>query len=273
MRTASPWVTTFMALAACEPRAPKVVDENTTGPSSGNGGGGAAPSQGGGGSGHAQGGGGSAGGSGGGGPCSWGGALSVAGCVAGLGIDPSQWRNVDVDTAGVVTSSGPVDLASTCLFHGGTLDPSRPPVFQVRFDDASAQAWEVAFEVPGYDDALLQIGDAVTLAYHAKYGEGGGSDYFTLRENGSLVVSVGSSDADPEVSVTAGALVCAYSSSCDVEVHDMDVAIGAESASIPNGESREVGALTVTNGHFARLFDTGGCNAFDPTFLIGIAAN
>jgi hypothetical protein len=249
----------LLALAACDPT------EDTGGA------GGAPVEQPDGGKGGSGGAGSGGAGSGGAAPCHLGSARIVAGCIVGprIGMAASEEH---LDATGSVTWIKHGDPSHTCLTPG--VGGERDTV-ALRVEDASANAWDLAFIVPGVDGSSLHLGDTVTLAYAFSSNDGGGSGYYlSVRRDGRIVVSVGADDVDPEISVTGGDLRCAREGgSCGVEVRDMVVTIGAETATIANGATAEVAGLLVTNEHFANMISYGGCNAFDPSFNIGVAAH
>ncbi|WP_437754819.1 hypothetical protein [Sorangium sp. So ce1389] len=187
--------------------------------------------------------------------------------------DPSTPRTLAF--SGAVTAvrpPGPDDLCTTTL---NAIGRARPEVM-IDLADENGNALTLGFTVPGFASTAVAVGDTLDVDY--SYAEK--TDWLEhvarvrVERDGELVVAVGENDPIG-LSIAEGEPTC-YSEDglCGYEELAMAVSAGDEPAvSIANGESAEVGGLTVTNDRYLKNYDiSGGCNFGLPVEYIVSAA-
>jgi len=224
-------------------------------------------------------------GAGGGGPlptCSSTGVVGVAAC-----LQPPVPLGNNYDGFGPVEVDGTVTLVSTvsqspCFGYADALrldEGYQGPAVAVEVEDANAQLWKLAFEVPGFDATDLQQGDTVHISAVSdalSVTIPGFLAHISLAENGAKLVMVGR-NTSPDVGASPGAEVCHYGSlgtdGCLFAQHEMNVTVGNESSSIARGGSAVVGGLLVTNADFIQVYESAGNCNFNPyiQYMVGAA--
>jgi hypothetical protein len=254
----------------------------TTDPGSGGGGGG---NTGGGNTGGSGGGGGDTGGSGGGG----GGGGGDPGCGAYVSKvyacalpDPppatpdTPWAFTSPGTVTAVRAPDPAEPCAGQENYWHQMGYGAAPEAMIDLVDANGNALTVGVTVPGFTAPLaVTAGDVLSVDFAFEVIEWGGKiSRLRLERGGELVVAVGENNP-VGLAVVEGPSECYEEDNlCGREELAMAVeAPDGATASIPNGETAEVGALTVTNDRYLRNYDTsGGCNfGLSVEYLLGVS--
>ncbi|WP_437679139.1 hypothetical protein [Sorangium sp. So ce131] len=139
------------------------------------------------------------------------------------------------------------------------------PEVMIDLADADGKTLTVGFAIPGFASSAVAVGDALDVDFTSdeQFEWGEKLIHLRLERDGELVVAAGENDP---IGLTIGqgesACYSEYDSFCGTEELAMTVAAGGEPAvSIENGESAEVGDLTVTNDRYIKHYDiSGACN-------------
>ncbi|XYH96885.1 hypothetical protein ACMHYB_55445 [Sorangium sp. So ce1128] len=187
--------------------------------------------------------------------------------------DPSTPRTLAF--SGTVTAVRPPGPDELCTNTSTAIGRAGPEVM-IDLVDESGNALTLGFAVPGFASSAVAVGDILDVDY--SYSEQ--TDWLEhvtrvrLERDGELVVAVGENDPIG-LSIAEGEPTC-YSEDgrCGYDELAMAVSAGDEPAvSIANGESAEVGGLTVTNERYLKNYDiSGGCNFGLPVEYIVSAA-
>ncbi|KYF50515.1 hypothetical protein BE08_42215 [Sorangium cellulosum] len=142
--------------------------------------------------------------------------------------------------------------------------------------DAAGRALTVGLAVPGFGQDAVAVGERLDIDFSSSVA----SDWMDkiahlrLERDGELVVAVGESHP-VGLTFRSGERACSTEDvACRYDELPMVVAAeGSPAVSIANGESAEVGALTVTNDRFIEVYDISGACDFGLSFeyLVGIA--
>jgi len=209
-------------------------------------------------------------------------APKVYGCVRPdpMPADASEpWPFV---SPGTVTAVRPAGAVETCRTNNEQLyvigRDSDLDVTMIDLEDAGGNMLTVGLAVPGFTPSAVAVGDILDVT-HAIGSSGqeftGPLPSIRVERDGQLLAAVGET-SPVGFTVDDGALECRRDGSdCGTEHYEMKVEVpGGATASIPNGATVEVGALTVTNDHYINYYDTsGGCNfGGSAEYLIGVAS-
>ncbi|WP_437926552.1 hypothetical protein WMF37_47370 [Sorangium sp. So ce291] len=187
--------------------------------------------------------------------------------------DPSTPRTLAF--SGTVTAVRPPGRDELCTTTSSAIGRAVPEVM-IDLADENGNALTLGFAVPGFASSAVAVGDTLDVDY--SYAEQ--TDWLEhvtrvrVERDGELVVAVGENDPIG-LSIAEGDPTC-YSADgqCGREELAMAVSAGDEPAvSIANGESAEVGGLTVTNERYLKNYDiSGACNFGLPVEYIVSAA-
>ncbi|WP_437656962.1 hypothetical protein [Sorangium sp. So ce1182] len=178
--------------------------------------------------------------------------------------------------SGTVTAVRPPDADELCARNTYKIGGGAPEVM-IDLADEAGNALTVGFTVPGFASSAVAVGDTLDFDFsHDQISEYGKQKISRVRleREGELVVAAGESDplgltlGDGERECYSGNNLCAY------EAHAMTVSVDGEPAvSIPNGESAEIGELTVTNDLYIKNYEIGGgCNfGLSVEYIVGAA--
>ncbi|WP_437621629.1 hypothetical protein [Sorangium sp. So ce1151] len=178
--------------------------------------------------------------------------------------------------SGTVTAVRPPDADELCARNTYKIGGGAPEVM-IDLADEAGNALTVGFTVPGFASSAVAVGDPLDFDFsHDQISEYGKQKISRIRleREGELVVAAGESDplgvtlGDGERECYSGNNLCAY------EAHAMTVSVDGEPAvSIPNGESAEIGELTVTNDLYIKNYEIdGGCNfGLSVEYIVGAA--
>ncbi|WP_437305687.1 hypothetical protein [Sorangium sp. So ce388] len=177
--------------------------------------------------------------------------------------------------SGTVTAVRPPGRDELCTTTSSAIGRALPEVM-IDLADEDGNALTLGFAVPGFASTAVAVGDTLDVDY--SYAEKTDWQEHVTRvrveRGGELVVAVGENDPIG-LSIAEGEPTC-YSEveHCGHEELAMAVSAGDEPAvSIANGESAEVGGLTVTNDRYLKNYDiSGGCNFGLPVEYIVSAA-
>ncbi|WP_437815970.1 hypothetical protein [Sorangium sp. So ce1078] len=159
-----------------------------------------------------------------------------------------------------VRQPGPDEL---CTSNWSKIGRAAPEVM-IDLADETGNALTVGFAVPGFASSAVAEGDTLDVEFaSSEFHDWGGEWVVRLRleRDGELVVAVGENDPIG-LTIGEGERACYKEDDfCGYEERAMAVSAGDEPAvSIANGESAEVGGLTVTNDLFFKNYDISGCN-------------
>ncbi|XXX78907.1 hypothetical protein WMF30_09030 [Sorangium sp. So ce134] len=180
--------------------------------------------------------------------------------------DPEDWTAPRTFAfSGTVTAVRPPGPDELCSIRHSKIGGAAPEVM-IDLADETGNALTVGFAVPGFASSAVVVGDELDVDFSSSFVmffDWGGDPVTRIRleRDGELVVAVGESDPIG-LTIGEGERAC-YSEDnfCGTEERAMVVSAGGEPAvSIANGETAEVGALTVTNDVYFKNYETGGCN-------------
>ncbi|WP_437969234.1 hypothetical protein WMF04_08030 [Sorangium sp. So ce260] len=178
--------------------------------------------------------------------------------------------------SGTVTAVRPPSPDEPCARNADAIGSAAPEVM-IDLADEAGNPLTVGFTVPGFASSAVAVGDTLDLDLSTSTI----LDFalnkvirIRLDREGELVVAVGQNDPIG-LTVGDGERACYREDDlCGFEKLAMTVSVDGEPAiSIPNGESAEVGELTVTNDTYFKNYDiSGACNFGRPVEYIVSAA-
>ncbi|WP_437726066.1 hypothetical protein [Sorangium sp. So ce861] len=178
--------------------------------------------------------------------------------------------------SGTVTAVRPPAPDERCTTNWANIGRGAPEVM-IDLADDTGETLTVGFTAPGFAASAVAVGDILDVDFSSSQILEWGGEFVTrirVERDGELVVAVGENDPIG-LTISNGEPAC-YSedSHCGYEEHAMTVEVDGEPAvSIANGESAEIGGLTVTNDLYFKNYDTsGGCNFGLPVEYIVSAA-
>ncbi|KYF93860.1 hypothetical protein BE20_08120 [Sorangium cellulosum] len=150
------------------------------------------------------------------------------------------------------------------------------PEVMIDLADETGKALTLGFRVPGFASTAVAVGDTLDVDY--SYAEA--TDWLEhvtrvrVEREGELVVAVGENDPIG-LSIAQGEPAC-YSEDGRCGYEELAMTVEADdgpAVSIANGESAEVGGLTVTNERYLKNYDiSGGCNfGLAVEYIVGAA--
>jgi hypothetical protein len=180
---------------------------------------------------------------------------------------------------GTVTAIRTPDPAEPCAGQDNSrrqIGYGAAPEAMIDLVDANGNALTVGITVPGFTASLaVAAGDVLSVDFASESIDWGGRNArLHIQRSGELLVAVGENDP-VGLTVVEGPSEC-YEEDimCGLEELAMTVAApDGATASIPNGETAAVGALTVTNDRYLHNYDTSGaCNfGLSVEYLLGAA--
>jgi hypothetical protein len=208
-------------------------------------------------------------------------ATLVRACASSASLEGDDVFQVTVD--GTLTRAEMADAVDTCFASPdmgiGPLAPPVTPVLALRVLSEGV-AWDVAMVLPGASARDWTIGEDVSLVLAKDDHEiDGYLTYIAVERQGDLVVAA-LEDARDGVAVegidvaAVGAEECYDGNdTCGRARFEMEVTIGAETATIPTDASAVVGGLLVTNDHFFEHYEyTCCCNMGSAAYTLGAVA-
>jgi hypothetical protein len=208
-------------------------------------------------------------------------ATLVRACASSASLEGDRFQ-VTVD--GTLTRAEMADAADTCFASPdmfiGPFAPPVTPVLALRVLSEGV-SWDVAMVLPGASARGWTIGDDVSLVLAGDFNNpiDGDLKYIAVERQGDLLVAA-LDDARNGVAVegidvaAVGAEECYDGDdTCGRARFEMEVTIGAESATIPTDASAVVGGLLVTNDHFFEQYEyTCCCNMGTAAYALGAVA-
>ncbi|XXX78641.1 hypothetical protein WMF30_07680 [Sorangium sp. So ce134] len=188
---------------------------------------------------------------------------SVFACVHSESLPPEHLVTATLAGSWTVTAARPADASEPCGSRSRQIGNGPAP--EVVFDlvDEAGDALTLGITAPGFAPSAVAVGATLDVDFsHRQLEYRDKLARLRLEQDGELVVAVGENDPIG-LTLGAGERACYREDDyCGYEEHAMTVeAEGGPAVSIANGESAEVGALTVTNERYFKYYDTSGtCN-------------
>ncbi|WP_218920125.1 hypothetical protein [Chondromyces crocatus] len=171
-------------------------------------------------------------------------------------------RTATVNAVRIPAASEPCEAEE---LHGYRINDGRPEVM-LDLTDTDDNDFTIGIGVPGFTATSVAVGDILEVDYQVeKVAFSSPRARLRIERDGALVV-VASMDLDPGFTLgDSGAPTCEkeYSAHCGWNEFDATVTVqDTPAVTLPNGETADIGGLTITNDRTYEITDTSGvCDA------------